>query len=78
MCDPFARPPPEVGVFLGVAFPRGSTRFHDAAQPIGAENAEVDFGKAAQQGEVRVAPIDHVVVMLAIVPRTRSNTSRRG
>jgi hypothetical protein len=43
----------------------GVDAVHDAAQPIGARNAIVKLGKAAQEGEVRVAPIDDVVVVVA-------------
>jgi hypothetical protein len=46
-------------------YPAGVDAVHAAAQPIGAGNAEMEFGKAAQEGEVRLAPIDDVVVIVA-------------
>ena len=51
----------------------GIDAVHDAAQPIGAGNTEMEFGKATQKGEVRLAPIDDVVVIVAARDRAANH-----
>jgi hypothetical protein len=43
----------------------GVEAVHDAAQPIGAGDTEVELGKATQKAQVSLAPIDNVLVIVA-------------
>src|SRR6516164_10019337 len=46
---------------------------HHRAQPIGTGNAVVELGKALQKRQVRIAPIDNVVIVIAVRDRPAYN-----
>jgi hypothetical protein len=55
----------------------GVDAVYGAPQPIGAGNARVEFGEAAQEGAVRVAPIDDVIAIVAARDRAANHQEQK-